>query len=104
MSFGTVSRGGANTFCAGIVDIEALRQFRTMNLNSNWMKDLRTEVFRRMYEQPIHPPTLWLAQAPAQHPEVDEVYPANIERLVERGAWTRPAVAHDGACFLVLGG
>ena len=43
---------GANTFVAGIIDIEALRQFRTMNLNSNWMKDLRTEIFRRMYEEP----------------------------------------------------
>jgi hypothetical protein len=49
---------GANTFVAGIVDIEALRQFRTMNLNSNWMKDLRTEIFRRMYSEPIHPKNL----------------------------------------------
>ena len=51
---------GANTFVAGIVDIEALRQFRTMNLNSNWMKDLRTEIFRRMYDEPVHPKNLWL--------------------------------------------
>jgi predicted amidohydrolase len=95
-----LSRSGANSFCAGIVDIEALRQFRMMNLNSNWMKDLRTEVFRRMYEEPIHPANLWLENDPAQHAEVDEVYRANIERLVERGAWTRPAVAHDGCRFL----
>ncbi|MFM7247711.1 MAG: nitrilase-related carbon-nitrogen hydrolase [Actinomycetota bacterium] len=43
-----LSRSGANSFCAGIVDIDALRQFRAMNLNSNWMKDLRTELFRGM--------------------------------------------------------
>ena len=24
-----------------------------MNLNSNWMKDLRTEIFRHMYDEPI---------------------------------------------------
>ena len=95
-----LARSGANTFCAGIVDIEALRQFRDMNLNSNWMKDLRTEVFRRMYEQPIHPANLWLEDEPKQHAEVDEVYRANIERLVERGAWTRPAVTYDGCRFL----
>ncbi len=41
-----ISRSGANSFCAGLVDIEALRNFRAMNLNSNWMKDLRTELFR----------------------------------------------------------
>ncbi len=39
-----------------------------MNLNSNWMKDLRTEVFRRMYEEPIHPANLWLEQHPKSTP------------------------------------
>ena len=83
---------GDNTFVAGIVDIEALRQFRVMNLNSNWMKDLRTEVFRRMYEEPIHPNNLWLEQDPKRHGEVDEVYRANIKRLIARGTFTpRPS-------------
>ena len=91
---------GANTFVAGIVDIEALRQFRTMNLNSNWMKDLRTEVFRRMYEQPIHPKNLWLEQDPLRHAEVDEVYRSNIRRLVERGTFTPPATAFEGSRFI----
>ena len=70
------------------------------SLNSNWMKDLRTEVFRRMYEQPIHPANLWLEDAPKQHAEVDEVYRGNIERLIERGSWTRPATTYDGCRFL----
>ena len=70
---------GANTFVAGIIDIEALRQFRTMNLNSNWMKDLRTELFRHMYEEPVHPKNLWLDTDPQQHADVDEIYRANIE-------------------------
>jgi len=99
-----ISRGGANSFCAGIVDIEALRNFRTMNLNSNWMKDLRTEVFRRLYDQPIHPANLWLEQDPLQHAAVDEVYRANIERLIERGAWTAPAYRHDGCRYIAPGG
>jgi predicted amidohydrolase len=91
---------GANSFVAGIVDIEALRQFRVMNLNSNWMKDLRTELFRRMYEQPVHPPNLWLEQDPLQHDAVDRIYRGNIERLVERGAFTPPARAFPGCRFL----
>ena len=73
---------GANTFVAGIVDIEALRQFRVMNLNSNWMKDLRTELFRRMYEQPIHPANLWLEQEPLQHEAVDEVYQLHVRTVM----------------------
>jgi len=91
---------GANTFVAGIIDIEALRQFRTMNLNSNWMKDLRTEIFRRMYDEPIHPKNLWLKEEPLRHAEVDEVYRANIERLVARGRFTRPSRSFPGARYI----
>lgn len=93
------SASGSNTMVAAIIDIEALRQFRIMNLNTNWMKDLRTELFRRMYETPIHPKNLWMEQDPLPHEAVDEIYRANIERLVERGAWTRPAHAFPGARF-----
>ncbi|UGS35997.1 nitrilase-related carbon-nitrogen hydrolase [Capillimicrobium parvum] len=84
---------GFNSFVSGIVDIEALRQFRVMNLNSNWIKDLRTELFREMYAQPIHPANLWMERDPGQHAEVDDVYRGNIARLLERGTFTRPA--HD---------
>lgn len=93
------SPSGYNTMVAAIIDIEALRQFRMMNLNSNWLKDLRTEIFKRMYEQPIHPKNLWLAQDPLQHEAVDEVYRGNIRRLVERGTWTEPAFRHEGVRF-----
>jgi hypothetical protein len=91
---------GANTFVAGVIDIEALRQFRTMNLNSNWMKDLRTEVFRRMYEEPIHPKNLWLEDEPKGHAEVDEIYRANIRRLVDRGSFTLPARSVEGVRYI----
>ena len=96
------SASGYNTFVTGIVDIEALRQFRVMNLNSNWMKDLRTEVFRRMYEEPIHPANLWLEEDPKRHADVDEVYRANIRRLIERGTFTPPAHDFPGARYVPL--
>jgi hypothetical protein len=82
---------------SAIIDIEALRQFRAMNLNSNWLKDLRTELFREMYAQPIHPKNLWLKQDPLHHGAVDEIYRQNIESLYARGAWTRPHFRHPGA-------
>jgi predicted amidohydrolase len=94
------STSNYNTFISAIVDIEALRQFRVMNLNSNWMKDLRTEVFRRMYEEPIHPANLWLEQAPRSHAEVDEIYRDNIRRLIERGTFTPPAHDFPGARYI----
>jgi hypothetical protein len=71
-----------------------------MNLNSNWLKDLRTEVFRRMYEEPIHPANLWLEQDPLSHAEVDEIYRGNIERLLERGVYTAPSRSFPGARYI----
>jgi len=94
------SASGANTMTAAVIDIEALRQFRAMNLNSNWLKDLRTELFSRLYERPIHPRNLWMHRDPGLHAEVDEIYRANIERLYERGTWERPANAFPGARYL----
>lgn len=97
------SAGTSNTIVAATVDIEALRNFRAMSLNNNWLKDLRVELFRRMYEQPIHPKNLWLRDDPKPHAVVDEIYRANIRRLVERGTWTRPAYAHPGCRYQPAG-
>lgn len=91
------SASNYNTVVAAVIDIEALRQFRVMNLNSNWTKDLRTELFKRMYEQPLHPKNLWLEQDPLHHAEVDEIYRGNIRRLIERGAYTAPYHNFPGA-------
>lgn len=97
------SASGMNTVSSAIIDIEALRQFRAMNLNSNWLKDLRTELFKNMYDKPIHPKNLWLKDDPAHHNEVDKIYRRNIESLYERGAWTRPHHTFEGAKLLPEG-
>ncbi len=97
------STSGFNTFVTGMIDIEQLRQFRVMNLNSNWIKDLRTEVFRKMYDEPIHPKNLWLDQDPLGHADVDEIYRDNIRRLIERGTFTPPARSFPGARFFPMG-
>jgi beta-ureidopropionase len=93
------SPSGFNTFVSGILDVEALRHFRTMNLNSNWMKDLRTELFQRMYEKPIHPANLWLEEDPKHHAQVDDIYRENIRRLIDRGTFTPPATMFRGAGY-----
>lgn len=91
---------GANAIVAAPVDVEALRQFRAMNLNSNWLKDIRTELFRRMYDRPIHPANLWLHREPGRHAEVDDIYRSNIARLVDAGTYTEPAHRFPGARHL----
>ncbi|MBP1761811.1 MAG: nitrilase/cyanide hydratase and apolipoprotein N-acyltransferase [Firmicutes bacterium] len=91
------SASNYNTIVSAVIDIEAQRQFRVMNLNSNWTKDLRTEIFKRMYEKPIHPKNLWLEKDPVHHAEADEIYRANIGRLLERGSYTAPYHQFPGA-------
>ena len=88
-----------NTAVAATIDIEALRQFRVRNLNSNWIKDLRTEIFRKMYDQPIHPKNLWLKNDPERHQKVDQYYRDNIRRLIHRGTYTAPANNFPGCQY-----
>ncbi|MGQ9617281.1 MAG: nitrilase-related carbon-nitrogen hydrolase [Spirochaetota bacterium] len=94
------SASGYNSIVAGIIDIESLRNFRTMNLNSNWLKDLRTELFRKMYDQPIHPKNLWIEEEPAGNERIDEIYRSNIKKLIERGAYTPPAHEFPGCRYI----
>jgi predicted amidohydrolase len=89
----------SNTIITANIDIEALRNFRSMNLNSNWLKDLRTELFAHMYDEPIFPKNLWLEDEPSHHAGADEIYRASIARLMERGTWTPPAYKHKGAGY-----
>ena len=62
----------------------------------------RTEIFRRMYDEPIHPANLWLEQHPKSHAQVDEIYRDNIRRLVERGTFTLPAHEFQGARYIPM--
>ncbi|GAA4364105.1 nitrilase-related carbon-nitrogen hydrolase [Paeniglutamicibacter cryotolerans] len=88
-----------NSVVSAVIDIEALRQFRVMNLNSNWTKDLRTELFKKMYEQPVHPKNLAMVDEPQQHKEVDDIYRGNIQRLIDRGTYTKPFHRFEGARY-----
>ena len=94
------SASGTDTVIAAIVDIEQLRHFREMSLFGNWMKDLRTEIFKRMYEKPIHPKNMWIDRAPLQHEDHDKIFRQNIKRLQERGVYTPPAKHYEGSKFI----
>ncbi len=94
------SSSGTDTVVAAIIDIEQLRLFRQMSLFGNWMKDLRTEIFKRMYEKPIHPKNMWIKKDPLQHEEHDEIFRENIRKLQQRGVYTPPARRYKGSEFI----
>ncbi len=80
-------------FASAIVDIEALRYYRSNAFFGNWMKDLRVEVYRTIYEEPIYPKNLWMDRPPQARPARDQYLRESIRRLQERGVYTPPANA-----------
>ncbi len=83
--------GAGSSYVAGTIDIDALRDFRTRAQWDNWLKDLRTEIYQLIYEQPVYPKNLYLDRAPMKHAEFREkVIDRQIELMVERNIWKRP--------------
>ncbi len=88
---------GVSSWVAGTVDIEALRRFRVNSKWGNWMKDLTTEQYRLIYDEPVYPRNLYLDRAPYTHGEYfSSVLRPAIDRLVERGVYARPAGSEPG--------
>jgi beta-ureidopropionase len=85
--------GAGSTYVAGVIDIEALRHHRSSAQWDNWMKDLRTELYGRLYDEPIYPKNLYLDRPPMTHREYhDEVIVPQIRLMHDRGIWKRPDV------------
>lgn len=83
--------GGVSTYVAGPIDIEALRDHRARALHTNWMKDLRTEIYQLIYERPIYPKNLYLERAPYKHAEYRrEVIDRQVKVMQDAGIWARP--------------
>ena len=83
--------GAGSTYVGGVIDIEALRDHRARAQWDNWMKDLRTELYQILYEQPIYPKNLYLDRVPMKHAEYKEkVIKKQIELMHSRGIWKKP--------------
>jgi predicted amidohydrolase len=84
--------GAGSSYVAGTIDIEALRDYRTRAQWDNWMKDLRTEIYQTIYDQPIYPKNLYLDRAPYNHADFRrEVIDRQIAKMVERDIWAPPS-------------
>ena len=84
--------GAGSTYVSGVIDIEALRDHRARAQWDNWLKDLRTELYQLLYEQPIYPKNLYLGREPMKHAEYKKnVIEPQIKLLQDRGVWAKPA-------------
>ena len=57
-----IARHGPNTssWAAAVIDIAALRHFRQHATMRNWLKELRTEIFRPIYARPVYEKNAYL--------------------------------------------
>jgi hypothetical protein len=70
------------------IDIAALRYHRLNSPWTNWIKDLRTELYQIAYEEPIYPKNLYVDRVPYTHAEYREnVTKRQIALMRERGIW-----------------
>lgn len=83
--------GAGPSYAGAILDIEALRQYRTRSLWGNWLRDLRTEQFRCIYEQALYPKNLGLEKHPGRHADHDEIRRQVMEMMLARGIYRRPS-------------
>lgn len=89
--------GGSASYASAIINVPALREYRARSLWGNWLKDLRTEQYRLIYERSVYEPNRALFRPPLQHAENDAVIRDSIRRLHESDVWVPPAEAADEA-------
>lgn len=74
-----------DAYVAAEIDIEALRYYRVTARFQNWLPYLRTEIYRKLYEQPIWPKNL----PPLDDAGTEQVFEQTLTRLQKRGSLTR---------------
>jgi len=82
-------------YAAAVIDIAALREFRVISKFQNFLKDLRVEQYKVIYEAAealggIFPKNLWMKEPPKRHRETDEIFAQVKKKLIDDGIWARP--------------
>lgn len=74
-----------DTYVASPIDIEALRHYRENAKFQNWIPYLRTEIFKKLYDEPI-----WPKNSPTeQHADADRNYAEVIAKLLRKGTFSK---------------
>ncbi len=74
------------TIISATIDIDRLRKKRSMP-PWNFLAEIRTELFRSMYDSTIYPPNLWLKYSPKSYSEIDEAHSSglrNFEQVTQK--------------------
>jgi len=80
---------GTNSWTGATIDIGALRDFRQRSGIGSWLKELKTEVYKLIYEEPMYPKNFYLESPEKKHADRHQRYRESAMSLIERGVWTK---------------
>jgi hypothetical protein len=76
---------------SGCGDVQRPGRVRANARWDNWIKDLTTEQYQLIYEQPVYPKNICLNRAPYTHDEYRrEVIDKQVRLMHERHIWVEP--------------
>ena len=73
-----------DAYTASEINIEALRHYRQNARFQNWIPYLKTEIFKKLYDQPIWPNNL----PPMNHEDAGKVFNDSVKKLIKSGIYT----------------
>ena len=83
--------GDGNAYVSAPIDMETLRYWREHVSFGSWLKDLRTEQFRVIYDEPVFPKNRFLQGAPKGKTQRSQVEKDVVADLIRRGKLMRSA-------------
>ena len=78
------------TVTGAVIDIESLRKRRT-DPKHNWISQLRTDAFHKIYEKSIYPKNLFLGKSPTPSTIGERTAAQPIKRFLDEGIWIPPS-------------
>jgi beta-ureidopropionase len=88
------------TFIFSPINIEALRDYRARVSVGNWLPHIKSEIFRKIYEEPVYPKNSRM-KAPKQREEYTKEYMRVVETLIQRDIFTAPSVRGPSELSLI---
>ena len=87
--------GTGQTYVNGIIDVDGLRDYRVRGLWVNFVKDLRIEEYKIIYDAMMakggmYPKNLCMEEPPLTEADREEICRHNVNRAVELGIYTPP--------------
>jgi predicted amidohydrolase len=78
---------GTSGYTTGVIDIGALRRFRQQAGIGGWLKEIKSEIYSLIYQQPVYPKNLLHDGADKLHADRLAAHRRARDEMVRRGIW-----------------